>query len=390
MQAAMTSLLSLLTPGPTAGGASADHAATPAGDFQSLLSFASNPETLSEQADALPQLLTKVLPLLKDLAAAVNELSALAENPDLPPELAQVLDTTVASLTGLIEAVQASAPEGDLPDLDIKSLSLPDSVAELDQETPPVALGLAVAPSVVLQAIQLTVKGAISVIENTDGAADFVPPAQVSTLAAVAAKLQAVLRPRPVGQHPVALSPTVDAMADVPVANNPGVPAATAPVASTTTTPVSLTDPAAGAALPSAPGRSTEVYQPVPAAPPAGGGSAQMLQVELAPDAEIAGGATGSVSPVSGLIEIPREMVQVVPQETASIVQAARDILEPAPHAQSQQAARPDAPQAKFTQAVVGQLRSVEFQEGTTKVELNPRGLGSIEVGNRDIMWSSW
>lgn len=83
-------------------------------------------------------------------------------------------------------------------------------------------------------------------------------------------------------------------------------------------------------------------------------------------------------SQAPGVIDIPKDMVQVIPDEVALTVQAAQETQGNAP--QVQQAARPDAPQAKFTQAVIGQLRSAEFKEGVTKVELNPRGLGNVEI----------
>ena len=81
----------------------------------------------------------------------------------------------------------------------------------------------------------------------------------------------------------------------------------------------------------------------------------------------------------AGAIDIPKEMIHVIPEEMASALQAVTEAQGNTAHAQ-QVSARPDAPQAKFTQAVIGQLRSVDFQEGTTKIELNPRGLGNVEI----------
>ncbi|MGH1447620.1 MAG: flagellar hook-length control protein FliK [Cognatishimia sp.] len=78
------------------------------------------------------------------------------------------------------------------------------------------------------------------------------------------------------------------------------------------------------------------------------------------------------------ILELPRELLPIIPQDIAA---TARDAIQSVEATQSTSAARAAESQApRFSQAVVSQVRAVDFQEGTTKVELTPRGLGSVEI----------
>jgi len=348
MQAAMNPLLSLLNPG-ASGGASAvpEVGAAARYAFQSLLTSSEMPNETVNLSGTVPNWLNQALPQLEALVESLGDLATLAESGELPSELTEIIEDGLASLPQLLQLVKSDASEG------LQNLRLSEFKLEFDE----IETLSPLAPQAVFQSIHETVQALAANIAAFDATGEFVAPAQLSHLLATSASLQGLVRPAAPGQHPVAVASAIEAG---PAANVPNAP-------------VSIIETAT---LPNAP---EEAHAALTSS------QVDFIDASIEVDDGVSFYAAGLnraslVSSSNGLIEIPREMVQVAPQEMNAIVQAAREILEPSAQVQSAQSARPDAPQAKFSQAVVGQLRSVDFQEGTTKVELNPRGLGSIEV----------
>lgn len=78
------------------------------------------------------------------------------------------------------------------------------------------------------------------------------------------------------------------------------------------------------------------------------------------------------------ILELPRELLPILPQDGSFSAREAIQSIEPTSTLQSARAAESQTP--RFSQAVVSQVRAVDFQEGVTKVELTPRGLGNVEI----------
>lgn len=78
------------------------------------------------------------------------------------------------------------------------------------------------------------------------------------------------------------------------------------------------------------------------------------------------------------ILEIPKELLPILPQDGSVSAREAIQSIESTSTLQSARAAESQTP--RFSQAVVSQVRAVDFQEGITKVELTPRGLGSVEI----------
>ena len=271
--------------------------------------------------------------LIERISQIVEGLTELAESAELPAELTQKLQAAIETLGAFVEQLQTAAPQLEA----IAPLAFAGDSSELVTELPNV-----VALPQNLQGLERGLQNLVS----TAAAAGQAP--QVQAIGKVLEQVQRLLRPANMmtGTHPVALTPDVKEPANLQV-----------PTSETPEVPVD--------ALVSEESLFADVRSGQPAAGQKPGVHAAVAQI---------GQAT------AGAIDIPREMIQVVPQEAANIVQASGDVTNEVRSTEAAQQARPDTPQAKFTQAVVGQLRSVEFKEGTTKVELNPRGLGQVEV----------
>lgn len=345
MQAAGNPLLSLM------GGAPASAAAPQSvGEGKSASGFAalfagvqapqSAPANGGEgRGNPLVGLLKQVLPALEQLKGAVSEAEGLPEG---------VVEDVLGKLDQLT-AVLSDLADGKPVDTDL----LADKLADILPQD--VLDGLAIdqaTPLLVVQALQQATLSIVSDLSAIEGSVEMPQPLNLGAVVRVIAKLQASVAPPAPGQHPVAIASRLGLQETE---------------ANPTTIEISA-EVLEGDAANLAPaglfaGRS------------AGNGNAAQAVGDFLQQ------VAASPAHAAGLIEIPSDMVQVIPEEVASALQTVSETQ--AQSAQVQQAGRADAPQAKFTQAVIGQLRSVDFQEGTTKVELNPRGLGSVEIEMR-------
>lgn len=338
MQAAGNPLLAMLSGAPAGAPPQGVGEGKSASGFAALFAGIEAPQaegSLSEagQGNPLVALLTGVLPVLDELKAAVAATEGLPE--DLADEIIETLDQLSALLGGLTDGKP----------LDIEKLAalLPADVVDalpLDQATPLLMVH-------VLQQVTLSVVSDVSeAVTAGDIPADLPQPINLGGLISAIAKLQTGNKPAAPGQHPVAIASRLG-QGDV------------LGLAGIEISPEDL---------------EVEISN-LSQAVVSGGKSTSGGQAALS-FGEFLQQVAASAAHAAGAIEIPREMVQVIPEEVASALQAASET-----HSNpAQQIARPDAPQAKFAQAVIGQLRSVDFQEGVTKVELNPRGLGNVEI----------
>lgn len=78
------------------------------------------------------------------------------------------------------------------------------------------------------------------------------------------------------------------------------------------------------------------------------------------------------------ILEISKEFLPILPQDGSVSARDAIQSIESTSTLQSARAAESQTP--RFSQAVVSQVRAVDIQEGVTKVELTPRGLGNVEI----------
>ncbi|MGH1466612.1 MAG: flagellar hook-length control protein FliK [Cognatishimia sp.] len=83
---------------------------------------------------------------------------------------------------------------------------------------------------------------------------------------------------------------------------------------------------------------------------------------------------------VGGVIEVPRELMATPLSDTPALRIDAAQTMDSTTAQAATQARSPDAQSPRFASALIQQVRAVELQEGVTKIELTPRGLGSIEV----------
>ncbi|WP_165610538.1 flagellar hook-length control protein FliK [Cognatishimia maritima] len=325
-------------------------------------------------------------PDLEELSTLITEIEALVDGADLGLDVKEEIGDIFATLTNLLGALEqikttlmaGQGEEGLQADgkIDLTAFEMGK-------------LPLLAAPTVVLNALQQNLQALPAKISGSDALAPLVSEPQLSAIAAITTKVQAVLRPAAKPQHPVAIAPVLEDVGQpapqvvVPAASQQNQSSQASPAATVSglvqTTPTQPTLPEVANANAAVQGAGSD------SAAPATSQAAEVLG-KLAADqlaekpaghvvADVAARLTTSTA---GLVDVPREMTPVIPQEVASVVQASGAVSEAAQ--QVSQSARPDAPQTKFTQAVVGQLRSVEFSEGTTKVELNPRGLGNVEI----------
>ena len=76
------------------------------------------------------------------------------------------------------------------------------------------------------------------------------------------------------------------------------------------------------------------------------------------------------------MIALPDEIQSMFSQEASQTTANRTDATREATAAQRSA----DANQPRFAAALLGQVKAAEVREGTTRIELTPRGLGSIEV----------
>lgn len=280
---------------------------------------------------------------LKSLLPVLDELKTEVANIEgLPAEVTEDILETLDQLSSLL----ADWIEGEPMNAEKLAAFLPEGLAEalisqgeglpIEQASPMLLV------HVLQQASLSIVKDLNAAVASADTALDLPKALNLGGLISAIAKVQAGPKPQLPGQHPVAITSR-------------------------------LTELGETLSLPTAAATTVDGDGSVP-------GLTQAASRDNAPKpfGEFFQQIAASAAHAAGAIEIPRDMVQIIPEEVASALQAVSETQSAA--AQAQQAARPDAPQAKFTQAVMGQLRTVDIQEGTTRVELNPRGLGNVEI----------
>lgn len=319
-----------------------------------------------------------------DPAATLKQVAALAT--DLATALAEVDRTTGQ---GLLQALQASLREGG--DAEIALTAAPAGDAEQGAAEAP---DTPVDPAAAVQALQSVIAGVMSALRGLQVAAQ----PQQGQAPARAAQVLAVTPQAAVQDAPAA--PTVPeaaaaaegaAMAARPMARGSVAPVAepeAAPVApeaavsqpvsaeaaeEAAPAPIFLLPPTAGredsrsgasqalmarivAAAAAAPEAAANVVQAAPSAVPDG---------VTAPDRRRAGPMERLITPE----DIARALAREGQAGRHPAVAAAR------PHADDAGAQAP-----RFAAALADQVRSAEVSEGRTRIELSPRGLGSIEV----------
>ncbi|CUI95670.1 hypothetical protein [Cognatishimia activa] len=279
----------------------------------------------------------KISPILKELADVLGMLQEAAAGQDLSPELAEELQEGVAALSSLQEQLQAVVAA--------KTGFAPFAVVNAGEGTEifqPAVIGSDPRASVqglpgLLQAIQSTaqsfLKGLAPVVETQGNT-------QLDVLAALQSKVQSLGQtigglgaPALAGRNPVSLAMSLNEAAvqtgefvreniEIPVQSNAGAGGATNPIS------------------------AAAFGQPVS----------------------------------SGQFDLPKEFVPIALHDSVGLGPNTTDLTETNRQTATQQLLKPDVPQAKFGQAVVNQMRSVDFQDGITKVALSPRGLGTIEL----------
>lgn len=326
MQAALNPLLSPMG-AKVAGQGSGGMSGNSDGFFNLVVAQAANVSVPSDGAKGqLAAFAELFAPVVADLESLVSDFQALVEQLDLPEDLLEDISASLADLSKLIENLQAlQNPEG-------QSMQLDQNLAAV--------VPTELMPPVLMQATVAVASALLSKLEGLDAAGQVALSNQIGGLSGIVNALQSLMQANRPIQHIASMTAVVadasgdDAQVDV-------VPE----------------DPLFGRSVVAK--NVSEKAQ--------NSGATALAQVQ-----------SNAANP--GQFEIPREMVQVRPHELASALQAVQNTAELTAANQVQASARPDAPQAKFSQAVIGQLRSVDFQEGTTKVELNPRGLGNIEL----------
>lgn len=339
MQAAGNPLLAMLGGAPTGFPPQGVNTGKPASGFAALFAGVQthqSGEVLDTiQGNPIVAALKGVLPVLDELKTAV------AEAEGLPEGVAEDVTETLDQLSDLLGDLVEGKP------LDAEKLAafLPQEIVEalpLEQATPLLLVH-------VLQQATLSVVSDVSAaVTSGEISAELPQPINLGGLITAIAKIQAGAKPPAPGQHPVAVAARLG-LGD------------TLSLAAIEITPEDIE------------GDISALAQTI-----LSGGNAAGNGKAALPFGEFFQQVAASAAHAAGVIEIPRDMVQIIPEEVASALQATGETQ--GNQTQVQQAVRPDAPQAKFTQAVIGQLRSVDFQEGTTKVELNPRGLGNVEI----------
>ena len=337
MQAAANPLVNMLGRAANAATPPAAAQGKAASGFAALFADGQGPQRGEGAGPQNPLMegLKGLLPALDDLKTAVASTEGLSE--EVTEDILETLDQLSALLGDLIE--------GEPIDAEKLAAFLPEGMAEtLMSQGEGTPFGQ-VSPMLLVHVLQ---QASLSIVEDLNGAVasgdtplEMAKGLNLGGLISAIAKVQAGPRPQLPGQHPVAISSRLGQFGET---------------LSQTTTDVTAAD---------------------------GEGLVQGLtQAALGDNAakpfgEFVQQIATSAAHAAGAIEIPRDMVQIIPEEVVSALQAASETQSAN---QAQQAGRPDAPQAKFTQAGIGQLRAVDIQEGTTKVELNPRGLGSVEI----------
>lgn len=337
MQAAMNPLLSILGAGPAeASGARALSGDTAKSGFPQLLTNLFQGGSNAIDAEEIAgDLFAQVPALTSDLANALSELQQIAEGEGLPSEVLDVLQEGIATLSKLVEQLQdAVGIVGGLSPIMMPSDGAIAIVLQPEFAVDPKAGALG-GLSALFMSIQKATQGLVT---------DLAPLAagqrgtQFDALAALQNRLlnagqslRSLVATDVPGRHPVSLVMSLDE-----TTGRLGEP-------STFTAATADSEKAAVSLIASNMGQAPAQKTP-------------------------------------GSFDLPKEFLPVANSELGAVGANVSELTEINRQTVSQQMARPDAPQAKFSQAIVNQMRSVDFQEGVTKVALSPKGLGTIEL----------
>lgn len=351
MQAAGNPLLAMLGAAPAgmppaANSSEASSATGFAALFASVQGAQSGAEAVVGQKSPLDGALKALLPVLDDLKSAISEAEGLPT--DVAEGLIATLDQLTEGLSDWIKGDPLSAEGAEklaafLPDGLAEALLAQGEGLSLEQ-TPPLLL-----VHVLQQTTLSLVSDISSAVTSGDIATDLPQPINLGGVMSLIAKTQLSGRPPAPGQHPVAILSQIG-----PIENPLGLAS------------IELSE-AGFEALPETLKQMTQAFA-----------KSDLQSLSGQPIRDFFQQVALSPAHAAGAIDIPKDMVQIVPESIASALQSVSETQVGAN--QAQQVARPDAPQTKFTQAVIGQLRSAQYQEGTTKVELTPRGLGNVEI----------
>ncbi|MFY0597960.1 MAG: flagellar hook-length control protein FliK [Cognatishimia sp.] len=297
--------------------------------------------------------------LMDQITRVLDQLTELAHAPDVPAELSQKIQGAIEKLAGAIEQLQTVAVkrDGAIPKAFLAELS-----NGANSELPPQANGVQTLHQG-LQELEQTLSAAMPNLKTSQ------PALQLGAIMQVLGDVQKLARPV-AAMHPVVVTPDLEQKTVfVNQTSQSVMQRANTPQPGFVTSAALTTD---AGPFDAEAGEKTDFTVPLTRFGANKATSTPSIQVGTPP---------AQLNPMNpGAIDLPREMIQIVPQEAVSLVQSTPELSIDAKSVEAAQQARPDTPQAKFTQAVVGQLRSFEFKEGTTKVALNPRGLGQVEV----------
>lgn len=402
MTVAVNPLMSLLTgggatPAPTPVAASGGFAAMLGTDIQANGPLAQVPQN---SGATLPQLLQKLEGLAQKAAGLLEATGAEASEAQVDGQVALSGEEALSVLTELTDLLTQISQVTDGTALAEVGAALEAQVSETLETDPLVAESL-IAEELVAAVFEIT--GAIDSALRPKAQAAFVQPVEQPIVQPVD---QPIVQPvdQPVDQAPDA-DPVVTARA-APViqplatqAEAPSVPPATPQgqgAAIVTDQPAEAGDMAAQAPV----AATLSQAGPAPRATRTQDASALTATdaVDVAETADMAKPETvlkvfdaataASQKPASVLtltdratgqqFDLPKELLPVVPHELSSGTRDFSQQIETLQNSQPPRAA--ESQSARFASAIVNQVRAVELEDGVTRVELTPRGLGTLEI----------
>ncbi|GAA6209913.1 hypothetical protein NBRC116601_32060 [Cognatishimia sp. WU-CL00825] len=337
---------------------------------------------------------------LQNLGDIITRLESLAQTDGQPVEPAEVISSTFQDLAAVLEQLDTLTGGAFMTELQEKLAAFTaDSTALVGQATTATDIDLnvlvndavATVPDVLAALVEVTLRVRSQVVEfmqnmalnanmgpNVDGAKQAAvtqgltqQPAGVAGQAKDAAThLGAPKKAANSAQAPIVFGQSTGAQAPVTGTQNLATNAASLVLsAAQPTQSPSLED----VVLPNiAPQSLPSDIKPL---------SDRMMAALFAPSAKAQSTAFAALEKmVGGAIEVPRELLATPLSDTPALRIDAAQTLDSTSAQATAQARSPEAQSPRFASALIQQVRAVDLQEGVTKVELTPRGLGSIEV----------
>lgn len=417
MNIAVNPLMALLSGGGAAPSTNGATQTSPANGFSALLgSLGLGAEgggdaiqAANGAAVALPQIQENLQALVQKATSLLQSLDGLNQEGGAPSLSAAATASVLNDLTGIVE--QISQFSGDPILANTKAIltdQVPDVVAavegfeagelsgallELGEEISPEQLIAAVVQVAQVLQTQTRLAQTSDISTTLQATPDVRKPIEAAQIPAVAPKA-ATETARSIGDRS---APTVHVVSSNVVETDQATLPVTGPNVVVSDTSVDI---AAQSSF-----EAAVTFQPAPIVQPvlARTGTsfaaqaepvtsvADELGVEVSPEAtlkvfdavaEVAKKPVNSVALVDRAtgqtFELPKELLPVVPYEFTAANREAAQQIEAVQNSQPARAA--ESQTARFASAIVSQVNTVTLEEGVTKVELTPRGLGALEI----------